>query len=101
MRFERISGLGEEQIDEIESRVAHLLERPWQKEAGRPRGVTLREALVVTCGYLRQNLIEEAWADNLRREPGDDIALHHPSHVTGKTGNSTGTPLPHSGRAGS
>ena len=62
MRFERISGLGEEQIDELERRVAHLLERPWQKKAGRPRGLTLREALVVTCGYLRQNIIEEVWA---------------------------------------
>ena len=38
MRFERISGLGEEQIDELERRVVHLLERPWQKKAGRPRG---------------------------------------------------------------
>ena len=28
MRFARISGLGEEQIDELERRVAHLLERP-------------------------------------------------------------------------
>jgi hypothetical protein len=63
LRFERISGLGEEQIDELERRVAHLLERPWQKKAGRPRGLTLREALVVTCGYLRQNITEEVWAD--------------------------------------
>jgi hypothetical protein len=23
----------------------------------------LREALVVTCGYLRQNIIEEVWAE--------------------------------------
>ena len=63
LRFERISGLSEEQIDELERRVVHLLERPWQKKAGRPRGLTLREALVVTCGYLRQNITEEVWAD--------------------------------------
>ena len=25
--------------------------------------MTLREALVVTCGYLRQHIIEEVWAD--------------------------------------
>ena len=33
------------------------------KEEGRPRELTLREALIVTCGYLRQNIIEDVWAD--------------------------------------
>src|SRR5947207_15223056 len=28
-----------------------LLERPWDKGTGRPREVTFREALMVTCGY--------------------------------------------------
>jgi hypothetical protein len=63
LRFERISGLGEEQIDELERRVVLLLEKPWQNKTGRPRGLTLREALIITCGYLRQNIIEEVWAD--------------------------------------
>ncbi|MGH3943046.1 MAG: transposase family protein [Pseudonocardiaceae bacterium] len=63
LRFERISGLNEEQLDELECRVAELLEESWDKGQGRPRGLTLREALVVACGYLRQNIIEDVWAD--------------------------------------
>jgi len=63
LRFERMSGLDEEQLGELEYRVAGLLEQPWDKGTGRPRELTLREALVVTCGYLRQNIIEDVWAD--------------------------------------
>ena len=33
------------------------------RDIGRRRELTLREALVVTCGYMRQNIIEEVWAD--------------------------------------
>ena len=58
-----MSGLDAEQLDELEYRVTELLEEPWDKEEGRPRELTLREALVVTCGYLRQNIIEDVWAD--------------------------------------
>jgi len=57
-----MSGLDAEQLDELEYRVAGLLEEPWDKGEGRPRELTLREALVVTCGYLRQNIIEDLWA---------------------------------------
>jgi len=63
LRFERMSGLDEEQLDELEYCVSELLEKPWDKEAGRPHELTLREALVVACGYLRQNIIEDVWAD--------------------------------------
>jgi len=63
LRFERMSGLDEEQLSELEYCVAELLEQPWDKGTGRPRGLTLREALIVTCGYLRQNIIESVWAD--------------------------------------
>ena len=63
MRFDRMSGLDAEQLDELVYRVTELLEEPWDKEEGRPRELTLREALVVTCGYLRQNIIEDVWAD--------------------------------------
>ncbi len=58
-----MSGLVAEQLDELEYRVTGLLEERWDKEEGRPRELTLREALVVTCGYLRQNIIEDVWAD--------------------------------------
>ena len=63
MRFERMSGLDEKQLDELERRVSELLEQPWKKPLGRPRGLPLREALVVTCGYLRHNIVEVVWAD--------------------------------------
>jgi hypothetical protein len=43
LRFERMSGLDEEQLDELENRVAGLLEEPWAKGEGRPRELTLRQ----------------------------------------------------------
>jgi hypothetical protein len=58
-----MSGLDEEQLDELEFHVAGLLEEPWDKGEGRPRELTFREALIVTCGYLRHNIIEDVWAD--------------------------------------
>ena len=58
-----MSGLDEEQLGELEYRVDELLEEPWDKAEGRPRELTLREALVVTSGYMRQNIIEDVWAD--------------------------------------
>jgi hypothetical protein len=63
LRFYRMSGLDEEQLNELEYCVAELLKKPWDKGEGRPRELTLREALVVTCGYLRQNIVEDVWAD--------------------------------------
>jgi len=63
LRFDRMSGLDEEQLSELEYSVAELLGQPWDKGEGRPRGLSLREALVVTCGYMRQNIIEDVWAD--------------------------------------
>jgi hypothetical protein len=47
----------------FERRVSGLLEEPWDTKEGRPRELTFREALVVTCGYMRENIIEDAWAD--------------------------------------
>ena len=63
MRIERMSGLDEEQLSELEYLVAELLGEPWDKRGGRPRELTLREALIVSCGYLRQNIIEDVWAE--------------------------------------
>ena len=58
-----MSGLDEEQLSELEYLVAELLGEPWDKRGGRPRELTLREALIVSCGYLRQNIIEDVWAE--------------------------------------
>ena len=58
-----MSGLDAEQLDELERMVGDLLTKPWDQGTGRPRELTLREALVVTSGYMRQNIIEEVWAE--------------------------------------
>jgi Helix-turn-helix of DDE superfamily endonuclease len=58
-----MSGLDSAQLDELEQMVSELLEEPWDKGEGRPRELNLREALIVTCGYLRQNIIEDVWAE--------------------------------------
>ena len=58
-----MSGLDPEQLDEIEERIAALLEKPWDSGTGRPRELTLREAIIVSSGYTRQNIIEDVWAE--------------------------------------
>jgi hypothetical protein len=58
-----MSGLDAEQLDALEQRVGDLLAKPWDQGTGRPKELTLREALVVTSGYMRQNIIEEVWAE--------------------------------------
>ncbi len=58
-----MSGLSPEQLDELEDRVAALLGNPWDSGTGRPRELTLREAIIVSSGYARQNLIEDVWAE--------------------------------------
>jgi DDE superfamily endonuclease/Helix-turn-helix of DDE superfamily endonuclease len=63
LRFYRMSGLTCGQLDELEERVEELLAEPWDKGTGRPRELTLREALIVSCGYTRNNITEEIWAE--------------------------------------
>ena len=62
MRFDGMSGLDAEQLDELEELVGELLEEPWDKGTGCPRELTLREALIVASGYARNNVTEEMWA---------------------------------------
>ena len=54
MRFDRMSGLNAEQLDELEELVSDLLEESWDKRKGHPRELTLREALIVASGYTRR-----------------------------------------------
>jgi len=58
-----MSGLDSEQLDELEERIAVLLENPWDSGTGRPKELTLREAIIVSSGYARQNIIEDVWAE--------------------------------------
>jgi hypothetical protein len=76
-----MSGLDAEQLDALEQRVGDLLTQPWDQGTGRPQELTLREALVVTSGYMRQNIIEEVWAeifdvDHGRQPEGMADTLH-------------------------
>jgi hypothetical protein len=63
LRFAGMSGLNPEQLDELEELVSELLEEPWDKGKGRLRELALREALIVASGYVRNNIIEEIWAE--------------------------------------
>ena len=58
-----MSGLDSEQLDELELRVVQFLERQWDSAIGRPKELTLREAIIVASGYARQNIIEDVWAE--------------------------------------
>lgn len=40
-----------------------LLKNPWDSGVGRPKDLTLREAIIVSSGYARQNIIEDVWAE--------------------------------------
>ena len=63
MRYHRTFGLDAEQLDELEERIEELLTEPWDKGIGRPRSLSLREAIMVTLLYKRHNMIEEVIAD--------------------------------------
>jgi hypothetical protein len=58
-----MSGLDAEQLDELEQMVGELLKKPWDHGKGRPRELALREALIVTSGYMRNNITEQVWAE--------------------------------------
>ena len=60
---DRTSGLDPEQLDELVWRIEEQLEEPWHKGIGRPKDLSMREAVVVASGYMRQNIIQEVWAE--------------------------------------
>jgi hypothetical protein len=63
LRYHRTFGMNAEQLDELEERITGLLVEPWDKGVGRPKSLTLREAIMVTLLYNRQNMTEEVIAD--------------------------------------
>lgn len=63
MRYHRTFGLDAGQLDELEARIEDVLSEPWDKVLGRPKSLSLREAVMVTLLYERQHMIEEVIAD--------------------------------------
>lgn len=63
MRYQRTFGLDAEQLSDLEERVRNILPEPWDKGTGRPKILSLREAVAVTLLYSRQNMPEEVIAD--------------------------------------
>ena len=63
LRYHRTFGLDAGQLDELEARIEDILPDPWDKGTGRPKSLSLREAIMVTLLYKRQNIIEEVIAD--------------------------------------
>ena len=63
LRYHRTFGLDAEQLDGLEARIEDILPDPWDKGTGRPKSLSLREAIMVTLLYKRQNMIEEVIAD--------------------------------------
>ena len=48
MRYDRMSGLDSEQLEELVFRIEEQLGGPWDKGIGRPKSLTLREAIIIT-----------------------------------------------------
>jgi hypothetical protein len=63
LRYHRTFGLDAEQLDELEALIEDILTEPWDKGIGRPKSLSLREAIMVTLLYERQHMIEEVIAD--------------------------------------
>jgi hypothetical protein len=63
LRYHRTFGLDAKQLDELEERIEEILPGPWHKGTGRPKGLSLREAIMVALLYKRQNIIQEVIAD--------------------------------------
>src|SRR6266851_4431486 len=59
LRYHRTFGLNAVQLDELEERIEEILPEPWDKGIGRPKSLSLREAIMVTLLYKRQHIIEE------------------------------------------
>jgi len=59
LRTKYITGLDEEELDELVVRIERLLTEPWNKSTGRPKKLSLRDAVAIASAYKRQNIIQE------------------------------------------
>ncbi len=72
---------------ELEELVSELLEDPRDKGNGRLRELTLREALIVASGYVRNNITEEVWAQTFDLD--QSTISRHITFLTPLTGKAT------------
>ena len=63
MRTKYITGLDEDELDELTARIEELLPEPWDKSTGRPKKLSLRDAVAITAAYQRQNIIQHVLAE--------------------------------------
>jgi hypothetical protein len=63
----RISGLTDEQRDDLVARAEDFLEECWKRKPD-AEGPRMRDAAIVTCGYIRNKITEEA-GRGIRRQP--------------------------------
>jgi predicted XRE-type DNA-binding protein len=85
LRYHRTFGLDAQQLDELEKLIGELLTEPWDKGVGRPKSLSLREAIMVTLLYTRQNLIEEVIADLFgvaQATVSEIMNLFHPAYAS-------------------
>jgi len=94
-----MSGLDSAQLDELEQMISDLLGAPWNKGTGRPRELTMREAIIVTCGYARNNITEEIWAEIFDVDQST-VAAHHLPDAIDRTGNCGGPAIRRGGGGG-
>jgi len=59
LRYHRTFGLDAEQLDELEARIEDILPDPWDKGTGRPKSLSLREAIMVALLYNRPPVIAD------------------------------------------
>lgn len=63
MRTKYITGLDEDELDELVVLIEELLPAPWNKPTGRPKKLSLRDAVALTSAYQRQNIIQDVLAE--------------------------------------
>jgi hypothetical protein len=63
LRLHYTTGLTDPELDDLTTTVEPLLPTPWNKPNGRPKKLTLRLAVALTCAYVRHNIIQEVLAE--------------------------------------
>jgi transposase len=66
LRLQRTSQLMDEELNELVEAVRAALHQPWHAGTGRPKALSLAEAVEATVIYLRRNLVQEVIGEMFR-----------------------------------